>query len=304
MDVERQLLDLYRDPSLQDKPDLLMQRGGAYYSEAAINLLGGLFGESDDVQVVDVQNNGIIPELPADTVIEVPAHVGSAGAAPLPVPALPPHQAGLIAHTAAYEALTAEAAVSGDREVAFRALLTHPLIGQSGLRRAAAERSPRRQPQIPPGVRMSDHDLVVAVDGGNSKDGRAPAPHRRHRARRRSAALDLHRTNSGSNRLSTWSAISSTAPGRLRACHRATERRAAGRRGVHGRRRSASRGGSARRSGARPGVGGRQPGRQRRLRRALGRDRLRSRRRGHRRRRRQLRRHVAIRTSRLVPGAR
>jgi 6-phospho-beta-glucosidase len=133
MDVERQLLDLYRDPSLRDKPDLLMQRGGAYYSEAAINLLGGLFGESDDVQVVDVRNNGIIPELPADTVIEVPAHVGSAGAAPLPVPALPPHQAGLVAHTAAYEALTAEAAVSGDREVAFRALLTHPLIGQSGL---------------------------------------------------------------------------------------------------------------------------------------------------------------------------
>ncbi len=133
MDVERDLLDLYRDPGLHDKPDLLMQRGGAYYSEAALNLLRGLFGESDDVQVVDVRNNGVIPELPADAVIEVPARVGSAGAEPLAVPALPPHQAGLIAHTAAYEALTVEAAVTGDREVAFRALLTHPLIGQSGL---------------------------------------------------------------------------------------------------------------------------------------------------------------------------
>jgi 6-phospho-beta-glucosidase len=133
MDVERALLDLYRDPLLHDKPDLLVQRGGAYYSEAAINLLGGLFGDSSDVQVVDVRNNGIIPELPPDTVIEVPARVGSAGAQPLPVPALPPHQAGLIAHTAAYEALTAEAAVTGDRDMAFRALLTHPLIGQSGL---------------------------------------------------------------------------------------------------------------------------------------------------------------------------
>ena len=68
-----------------------------------------------------------------DAVIEVPARVSAAGAAPLPVPALPPHQSGLIAHTAAYESLTAEAAVSGDREVAFRALLTHPLIGQSAL---------------------------------------------------------------------------------------------------------------------------------------------------------------------------
>ena len=133
MDVERELLTLYRDPGLHDKPELLMQRGGAYYSEAAINLLCALFGDSSDVQVVDVRNNGIIPELPADTVIEVPARVGSGGADPLPVPALPPHQAGLIAHTAAYEALTAGAAATGDREMAFRALLTHPLIGQSGL---------------------------------------------------------------------------------------------------------------------------------------------------------------------------
>ncbi len=133
MDVERELLALYRDPGLHDKPDLLMRRGGAYYSEAALNLLGGLFGEGTGVQVVDVRNNGVIPELAANAVIEVPAHIGSAGAVPLPVPALPPHQAGLVAHTAAYEALTVEAAVSGDREIAFRALLTHPLIGQSGL---------------------------------------------------------------------------------------------------------------------------------------------------------------------------
>ncbi len=55
MEVERELLELYRDPQLHDKPDLLMQRGGAYYSEAALNLLGSLFGDSPDVQVVDVQ---------------------------------------------------------------------------------------------------------------------------------------------------------------------------------------------------------------------------------------------------------
>ena len=133
MDVERELLTLYRDPQLHDKPDLLMQRGGAYYSEAALNLLCSLFGEHPEVQVVDVRNNGIIPELPADAVIEVPARVDTAGAEPLPVPTLPPHQAGLIAHTAAYEALAVGAAVSGDRELAYRALLTHPLIGQSGL---------------------------------------------------------------------------------------------------------------------------------------------------------------------------
>jgi 6-phospho-beta-glucosidase len=133
MDVERELLELYRDPQLHDKPDLLMRRGGAYYSEAALNLLSALFGDDASVQVVDVRNNGIIPAVPADAVIEVPARVTRSGAEPLPVVALPAHQSGLIAHTAAYEALTASAAVSGDREVAFRALLTHPLIGQSAL---------------------------------------------------------------------------------------------------------------------------------------------------------------------------
>jgi 6-phospho-beta-glucosidase len=132
MQVEGELLELYRDPGLRDKPDLLMQRGGAYYSEAAINLLGGLFDDDGSVQVVDVRNNQLFPHLDADAVIEVPAHVGKAGAVPLAVPALPPHQAGLVAHVAAYEALAVSAAISGDRDIAFRALLTHPLIGQSG----------------------------------------------------------------------------------------------------------------------------------------------------------------------------
>jgi 6-phospho-beta-glucosidase len=132
MDVERELLKLYRDPGLRDKPDLLMQRGGAYYSEAAINLLCALFGENGSIQVVDVRNNQTVPQLDADAVIEVPALVGKAGATPLPVVTLPPHQAGLVAHVAAYEALAVSAAVSGNREIAFRALLTHPLIGQRG----------------------------------------------------------------------------------------------------------------------------------------------------------------------------
>jgi 6-phospho-beta-glucosidase len=131
--VEEQLLELYQDPQLHDKPELLTSRGGAFYSEAALQLLGSLMGDSGDVQVVDVRNRGTLPELLDDAVIEVPARVGRNGAEPLPVPQLPAHQAGLIAHVAAYESLAVAAAVSGDRDVAFQALLTHPLIGQSDL---------------------------------------------------------------------------------------------------------------------------------------------------------------------------
>ncbi len=129
-DLEKQLLDLYRDPRLRNKPELLMRRGGAYYSQAALQLLASLFDDRGDIQVVDVRNQGAIRELAADAVVEVPARVGRNGPEPLPVPPLPAHMAGLAAHVAAYEKLTVEAAVSGNHDIAVEALLTHPLIGQ------------------------------------------------------------------------------------------------------------------------------------------------------------------------------
>jgi 6-phospho-beta-glucosidase len=135
-EVEAQLLEAYRDPALHDKPELLAQRGGAHYSEAALDLLGSLFDDRGDVQVLDVRNSGAIAELPDDAVVEVPARVGRSGPVPLPVAPLPPHMAGLTGHVAAYEQLAVQAAISGDRGVALEAMLTHPLIGQ--LERAEA----------------------------------------------------------------------------------------------------------------------------------------------------------------------
>ena len=58
------------------------------------------------------------------------AGVGRSGPVPLPMSPLSPHMAGLAGHVAAYEKLAVRAAMSGDREVALEALLTHPLIGQ------------------------------------------------------------------------------------------------------------------------------------------------------------------------------
>lgn len=132
-EIESKLLELYRDPSVDTKPELLAQRGGAYYSEAALQLVASLWSDTGDLQVVDVRNNGTIPELPDDTVIEVPCHVGRKGATAAPVPTLPRMHSGLASHVAGYERLTAEAAMTGDQETAFLALLAHPLIGQSAL---------------------------------------------------------------------------------------------------------------------------------------------------------------------------
>ncbi len=128
-EIEQELLRMYRDPGLAEKPALLERRGGAYYSEAAVGLLGSLTS-GDGVHVVDMRNGSTLAGLADDDVVEVPARVGRDGATPLPQPRLAPELLGLVQHVAAYERLTAEAAVSRDPVVARKALLAHPLIGQ------------------------------------------------------------------------------------------------------------------------------------------------------------------------------
>ncbi|MEU3082093.1 MULTISPECIES: 6-phospho-beta-glucosidase [Streptomyces] len=129
--MERELLELYADPALDEKPELLSQRGGAFYSEAAVDLAAALLGRGGSpLQVVNARNDGTLPFLPDDAVIEVQAEVGPEGARPLAVPALDPLHAGLVQHVTAYEDLALRAALEGGRDRVFAALLAHPLIGQ------------------------------------------------------------------------------------------------------------------------------------------------------------------------------
>ncbi|WP_256638322.1 6-phospho-beta-glucosidase [Streptomyces murinus] len=129
--MERELLEMYGDPALDEKPALLAKRGGAYYSEAAVDLAAALLrGRGSPYQVVNTLNKGTLPFLADDAVIEVQAAVGPTGPAPLPVPEVDPLYAGLIANVTAYEELALEAALRGGRDRVFRALLAHPLIGQ------------------------------------------------------------------------------------------------------------------------------------------------------------------------------
>jgi 6-phospho-beta-glucosidase len=129
--IERELLELYADPALDRKPAQLSQRGGAWYSEAAVDLLVALTGDRCDVQVVNTVNGRTLPFLPADAVIEVPATIGSGGAVPVPVAPVEPLLRGLIAHVFAYEELALDAAIRGGRDRVYDALLAHPLIGQA-----------------------------------------------------------------------------------------------------------------------------------------------------------------------------
>jgi len=139
-EIERRLLEMYADPALDRKPELLGERGGAFYSEAAVALLASLAGDTGDTQVVNVRNAGTMPFLPDDAVIEVPAVIGAGGAEPAAVAPLGPLMRGLVAHVSAYEELAVDAALRGGRHRVAMALLAHPLVGQFDLAFGLADR--------------------------------------------------------------------------------------------------------------------------------------------------------------------
>jgi 6-phospho-beta-glucosidase len=128
--LESSLLEQYRNPELVTKPKELSYRGGAFYSLAAVRLMASLHSGTGDVQVVDMRNDGAIPGLPNDAVVETRAVVDSKGAHPLPQRPLPPEMLGLVQHAKAYEHLAVQAARSGSRDDVVRALLANPLVGQ------------------------------------------------------------------------------------------------------------------------------------------------------------------------------
>jgi 6-phospho-beta-glucosidase len=133
MEIERALLEMYRDPELTEKPALLEQRGGAFYSEAAVGLVRSLATGDGRVHEVDIRNDGTLAGLADDDAVEVPARVGRDSIEPLPQPPLAPELLGLVQHVAAYERLAAQAAAAQDLDLARKALLAHPLIGQHAL---------------------------------------------------------------------------------------------------------------------------------------------------------------------------
>jgi len=135
MAIERGLIEMYRDPNLKAKPALLEKRGGAYYSEAAAQLIASLHAGTGDVQVVDIRNDGALPDLPDDAVVEIPARIEADGARADRLAALAPEMLGLVQQVKAYERLTVQAAVDGDREAGLKALLANPLVARYNVAR-------------------------------------------------------------------------------------------------------------------------------------------------------------------------
>ena len=125
--MEKDLLAQYADPALVEPPADLMKRGGAYYSTVATNLINAHYNDLGETHVVNTRHAGAVRGWPEDWVLELPCQVDHNGIHPLPAEPLPPVCFGLLAQVKSYELLTIEAAIHGDRQAAYQALLAHPL---------------------------------------------------------------------------------------------------------------------------------------------------------------------------------
>ena len=140
MEIEEQLLKLYRDQELCVKPALLDKRGGHKYSLAACSLIDAIANDTGDVHVVNILNNGTLPFMQNDDVVEIAAKIGANGAVPVPVgPCCNRHIIALMTCIKAYEKYTIEAAVTGSDTAAYNAMMVHPLIGDYAKSRACYE---------------------------------------------------------------------------------------------------------------------------------------------------------------------
>ncbi|MDQ7027781.1 MAG: 6-phospho-beta-glucosidase [Anaerolineae bacterium] len=127
MEIEAALLKQYAEPNRTQPPDDLMKRGGAYYSTVATQLLNAHYNDLGEVHVVNVAHRGAVSGYPEDWVLEMPCIVRRSGIEPIATEPLPLSCFGLLAQVKSYEILTVEAAVHGDKDAAYQALLTHPL---------------------------------------------------------------------------------------------------------------------------------------------------------------------------------
>ncbi len=127
MAIEEELLAQYAEPDRTEPPERLMERGGAYYSTVATQLLNAHYNDLHEQHVVNVANNGAVSGWPDEWVLELPTLVSKSGIEALPAEPLPPAVFGLMQQVKMYELLTVEAAVHGDRQAAYQALLAHPL---------------------------------------------------------------------------------------------------------------------------------------------------------------------------------
>ncbi len=127
MKIEAGLMEKFKDKALTEKPAELMLRGGAYYSDSAAELMADIHTDAGSVHIVNTQNNGAVPGMPDDVVMELPARITSQGAKAIKTSAMRSDVDALVRNVKDFELLTIDAAVTGNEDSALRALICNPL---------------------------------------------------------------------------------------------------------------------------------------------------------------------------------
>lgn len=136
MKTEEMLFNIYKDPKMNRKPVELEKRGGAYYSDAACNLMSSIYNDKGDLQVVNTINGDTIKDFPGDYAIEINSYITKEGPVPYKfIDGFPVSVKGLISQIKTFEILGAEAAVEGSYEKALLAMILNPLVASDALGR-------------------------------------------------------------------------------------------------------------------------------------------------------------------------
>lgn len=131
MEIEKALFEVYKNPDLKVKPKELENRGGAYYSDAAVSLISAIYNDKNEIHPVNVLNNGAIKNLPDNMVVEINALVNRRGAQGISLGDMPEHLRGMVCQVKAYEQLAIEAIVEGNPDKAVLALVNNPIVGDA-----------------------------------------------------------------------------------------------------------------------------------------------------------------------------
>ncbi|MDW2796304.1 6-phospho-beta-glucosidase [Clostridium boliviensis] len=130
--VEASLFEIYKNPDLNKKPEELQKRGGAYYSEAACECINAIYNNKGIHMVVSTQNQGAIPCLDTDSIVEVSCLISARGATPMAWGDMGSFERGHLQVMKAMEECTISAALSGDYGMALQAFTINPLIQKGG----------------------------------------------------------------------------------------------------------------------------------------------------------------------------
>ena len=127
-EIEGELFGIYKNADLHEKPTQLSMRGGAFYSNVACELISSIYNNKGTIMTVSTHNNGAVPDLPADSIVEVSSYITAAGPQPISFGYMPASSRGLLQCMKAMEELTIEAAITGSYDKALQAFTANPII--------------------------------------------------------------------------------------------------------------------------------------------------------------------------------